>query len=439
MLWDKLPSSVPGYVAPRARRGETASIPILARLRGSFWAEERQTYSFFVNLDGLGRDSLPMLFINGKAELLTDRRNVGDKENVEVRVELGRGIHTIELMQIVPKHNPKRLATYVKQASAKPPYVVPLSPSFFDLSAAISELKRKAFPKPSTVQELAGGNQFKITMNGYATRTIRAWFMDVEGGIPAVKKIRASDMGGNVILPLAEDFDVLRRNEILEIGADDRVTINYQDPTPFDDNNTVHEAFMQASYHNASLFPAFPVAGENNSVSLAQVRRFEAGDPVRVLITDFDRDTSAEPDVVNYQVRTSSGATADLEAIENANHSGVFVGAFFPVDGEPSRASELKVLDGDDIQIIYRDDENTDPGIPWPREALLERVVWRDPVLRVASTISEKLPPEEIAAAVAAQEQARAEAENLGIRLEEQPSIPNYRLITQRPAGGVSV
>ena len=136
---------------------------------------------------------------------------------------------------------------------------------------------------------------------------------------------------------------------------------------------------MQANYHNASLFPTFPVVEANDSVLLAQVRRFEAGDPVRVLMHDFDRDTSAEPDVVKYKVRTSSGATAELEAIKEARQpfGYVFVGAFFPVDGEPNRASELKVVAGDDIQIFYRDDENTD-GIPWPREALLERVVWQD-------------------------------------------------------------
>ena len=67
----------------------------------------------------------------------------------------------------------KALTTFVKQASAEPPYVVPLSPSFFDLSATNNELKKEAFPAPLTIEELAGGNQFRIAMNGYGTSLYR--------------------------------------------------------------------------------------------------------------------------------------------------------------------------------------------------------------------------------------------------------------------------
>ena len=84
--------------------------------------------------------------------------------------------------------------------------------------------------------------------------------MDVEGRVPAVK-IRASDMGGKTILPLAEDFDVLRRNQILEIGADDRVTINYKDQRHFDDNNTVHEAFHAGQLSQCEFIPNIPSCG----------------------------------------------------------------------------------------------------------------------------------------------------------------------------------
>jgi outer membrane protein assembly factor BamD (BamD/ComL family) len=78
----------------------------------------------------------------------------------------------------------------------------------------------------------------------------------------------------------------------------------------------------------------------------------------------------------------------DLEALETGNHSGIFIGRVFPVEAAAQRPSEITVGKGEDLVLVYRDAENTIPGIPWERRSVIEPVVDVVPRLHVYDVAS---------------------------------------------------
>ena len=184
---------------------------------------------------------------------------------------------------------------------------------------------------------------------------------------------------------------------------------------------------MSATYTNGAIRALLHSVDTSTSVpqeSFIPLRRFEPGDPITVEIRDSDLDVSELADVVDFEVTTSSGMTATLQAVETDVHSGLFRGRFFPVlsNQDAGRADALPVGPGDDLEISYLDTENTDQGIPWARRVALEQVVWSDPELRLHSTRSQ---------AIADLKKDASAEENL---TGQEVFKPRYDLVQERPS-----
>ena len=147
-----------------------------------------------------------------------------------------------------------------------------------------------------------------------------------EGSVPSLKKVELSSASGERLLPMDQDFMTLRTNDRLEVGPGDRITVDYEDPSPFGSKDR-YEAYMQATYTDGQLLVGFP---EGEDDRLAAVRRFAIGDDIRLRITDPDLDISNELDRVVVKIRTSAGKETQLEAIETDIHSGSVPDYFFP-------------------------------------------------------------------------------------------------------------
>jgi len=115
-----------------------------------------------------------------------------------------------------------------------------------------------------------------------------------------------------------------------------------------------------------------------------RVLRFRPGNKLYVIIKDDDANVSEQTDIVPFTVRTSSGREVKLEAVESmlagrieegsdgvvpATGSGVFIGKFIPVEGEPKAKGEVQLLPNDEVDVVYMDKQNVFPGIPWERSA----------------------------------------------------------------------
>ena len=419
---------------------------ILVRSRGAFYLEERQVLYFTLNGGAAATvaddqtGGAPTIYINGEA---LSPPTFEDEDDVpvgpiEMPIELAKGVHHIDMVAVVPASAGKSLSAEVLVRSAQETDAQPLAHSSFFNADQQPELLAETLVSPANVTFDQGSNTFELDLVGVSSRIVRLVMLDSKGGEPAINAITMNDAAGERVLPTEKDYREFRQNDILEVGPSDRISITYEDGSPFNPSNDVHEAFMSANYFNASVSPVFaqfvPQPNGTTKEMFGTLRRFDAGDPIRVNITDFDADISADVDQISYTVRTSSGEEISLTAPETSENSGVFIGSFFPVDGDPARPEEIRLRSGDDVLINYRDEENTDPGIPWVREAILEQTFWADPQMRVFSSFPERLTDEEIAAYEASLVDAKPTKPVEGIEIPK-----HYRLVYERPSDSLPI
>lgn len=244
--------------------------------------------------------------------------------------------------------------------------------------------------------EAKGDDLFSVTFApGSQARLLRLLLLDFEGDAPALHRLRLTDAAGSTVLPTKQDFRTLRENQILEIVPGDRITVEYVDPRHVTPNRGRHEAFLNATYYDATLSAASVEyrtdAQGNRRAFYHALRRFRVGDPVTVFIRDPDMDVSPERDEVEFQVRTTSGSPVTLRALETDNHSGVFLATLFPVAEPGSRPADIHVKPGEEILIRYRDEENQNPGVPFDRTYAIEQATYAPPLVAAYRVTSEEL------------------------------------------------
>ena len=385
--------------------------------RTAFFQNERRVRQFKI-ADVGGRTNV-YVYLDG--ELITE------KGGTDFRASVDRGVHTLEVYVAAWRETKFRMMTDAKE----PPYLKPLPAE--DIDPANHPLIRERIDREAAkVTANEDGSEFDVNF-GKDTflRVARLTIVDYETDAPAINRITLTDVDGNRVLPTDQDFMTLRRNQTLEIVPGDVVRVNYRDPTAIEADDELHEAFLEAAYTNAEVLAGFVQVtgrGGNRKTEIIPLRRFEPGDSISMLIDDPDMDVSKNLDVVKFTLRTDSGDTMTLEALETGPYSGKFSGRFFPVAGEadPDKASEVPVEPAEGIQAMYLDKENTDPGVPWERIVNLEQVTWVTPELRAFDFESTRLNEAEAAARA---EEAKARAETSGNEFIP----PRYTMAASRP------
>jgi outer membrane protein assembly factor BamD (BamD/ComL family) len=79
-----------------------------------------------------------------------------------------------------------------------------------------------------------------------------------------------------------------------------------------------------------------------------------------------------------------------LKALETEALSVLFEGRFYPQLTESKRPAEIQITRGATITAVYRDQENTDPGIPTERTVNIEHAKYNDPVFDMFTVSTEK-------------------------------------------------
>lgn len=320
---------------------------------------------------------------------------------VEFKGVLGQGVHRLD-MYIRTRGNTETTFDILSDI-AQPPYLAPSPATMFSLED--NPVMADWFADRSvTVAAADDGGAFDIAFGpGVTARIIRLLLADFETDAPAIDTIHLTAADGRRILPSTLDLLALKENDTLEVVPGDRISVTYRDPRCIDEENRVKETFLSATFANGELHAALLTGyttGDDNlrTPVYTPLRRFKPDDVICVIIDDPDGDTTDKPDTMTFTARTGDGEPVTLRALETEKHSGVFLGKVFPVTGTPQRASEIAVGEGEDLVFAYRDETNTDPGIPWRREVIVESVVYVDPELRVFDMESTPLPPDELAA-----------------------------------------
>ena len=373
----------------------------VGRVSGTIYQPIRQTRTFRVDHKNQLRNVRYLLVVNGEA----------GRDPYEVTRSFGKGIHRVELY-FAAQHGATPEFELLTD-TPEPPYIAPAQPAQFDVTKFPADHEPIGF-QPAQVLTNGVSGQFTVAFApATRARVLRFWLVDFETDAPAIRKITLENAAGEVVLPPALDIVALRNNQTLEIVPGDRVTVTYEDPSPITKERQVQEAFLTATFHNAELSACFvesTVDGAGNrQPQYIPLRRFKPGDAVGVFIHDPDGDMSAAEDRAKFWAQVGKGTRIELEALETAAHSGVFVGRVFPVAGAAQRPGELTVGPGDDVVIGYLDQENTDPGIPWERQVVVEQTVETTPVLRVFETVSRPLTEAELATVARAAPARRVE------------------------------
>ncbi len=400
----------------------------IARLSGAFYQPMRRTRTFqLVPKDDQAGRRLAQYFltVDGKGP----RRAARSGEPETVTLSLGKGVHRIDIYVVARRSGKKQVAELMWDID-KAPYMAVCDPEAFDL-AKHPEIREGIRRPAGQVAADKDGTSFDVVFPPELNaRVIRLKMLDFETDAPAIRRIAFHDRGGKRILPIQQDFMTLRKNGILEIVPGDKITITYQDPTVLTEGKEAQEVSLTATYSNATISACFVEyqmdPGGRRRPRYIPMRRFGAKDKIQVFINDPDMDVSDKLDTVKFAARASDGEPIERVALETGKHTGVFLGAIFPVSGTMRRPSELIVKPGDDVVLTYRDHDNTDPGIPWERGCLVEQVYFKTPELWVYDVRSEPL-----------EEQPKARRPRQGSRQladEDVETVPaTRRLVVTRP------
>jgi len=255
----------------------------------------------------------------------------------------------------------------------------------------------------ATVKVNPEGTTFTVTFApGSRARVLKLFFMGQEGPVPAVNTLALTQPDGKRVLPVSEDFAVLNKNSILEILTGDKVAVRYVDDRFVTKAKEKHERFLEVAFTTAQMqFEFFEMRKGRNDEDeeyYEQLLRFALGKPVLLTVTDADMDTSEKPDSVTVTLESKTGGKRQVVAKESGDSTGIFRVWVTPVAGVPAKETEIQVGPGEMLTAIYRDMENTVPGIPTDRYASLDQAAFAVPELflshaSVTAIDPTKLPP----------------------------------------------
>ncbi|MEJ7595758.1 MAG: tetratricopeptide repeat protein [Planctomycetaceae bacterium] len=202
---------------------------------------------------------------------------------------------------------------------------------------------------------------------------------------------------GHPFIPTEADVMALSENDVLEIAGGDVVTASYTDEVTqiTAGGSRLLTGTLQATYFDAAVTPiAYDFVRERNgSVTTVRKRlkRVEPGERLIVEIVDYDRDQTAAPDQVLFEVTVNDGKPVEFAATETEEYSGIFTRE---VDTAATSAEDkLVVKRGDRIYLRYLDEQNTFPGHSVPRESVVYVNEPTDARVRILETRI-ILPPE---------------------------------------------
>lgn len=396
----------------------------VGRFRAAFYQPSAQTRTFKLEPKGDNRTMRYFFAIDGH---LADESEgaVRDEDKLMIKRRMTRGVHFIDIY-IFGQNNPSARFELLCD-SDEPPYMIACPPAMFD-PEAIPEIAEAVSDTAAVVTPNEEETVFdvKFAPETFA-RVIRFVISDFETDAPAINSISLFSSSEEKILPISQDMLMSPDNDVLEIVPGDTVSISYHDPKVVTEGKEVQEKIMKANFSNAEIWsPLF---------------RFQPGERVDIFVSDQDCDVSGKPDVITIRVRTPVGEPVEIKAMEQdetrrgsgiwepANHSGIFRGTVFPVEGQPKKANEIQVAPEESLVVVYQDVENTDPGVSWPRQLIIPQVSTEPPQLRVyevTSTLMDSRRKEELA--------AQLEKRELSGRVSREEYVPPVReLIASRP------
>ena len=229
-----------------------------------------------------------------------------------------------------------------------------------------------------------------VKLTGAEGRYVRIFIEKFTGTAPRIAEIEVSDATGAVLIPTKGEASVAA-GESLRLTPSDRISAVYEDEVSIASlgkPRTLTQQ-VQATYYNGTIdFVAYDFKEQKGQAVpekfVKQVRRVDPGQRVIIRVTDYDADVSDQRDKVKFTLKTSDGKTQTMEAVETEPFTGVFTKELDIWSAEHPEG--LKLEPGVTLEAAYLDEQNTDPGAPILRTAMLEPVAPGDAKVAFAQT-----------------------------------------------------
>ncbi|NNC88738.1 MAG: tetratricopeptide repeat protein, partial [Akkermansiaceae bacterium] len=351
---------------------------VIYRFRGYFHEPREVTRRFKVELGKykVPEGTHPSVAHPPQFLLAVDGRPITDREQpnrLEGEINLRPGVHSLELWAtgwdcaIGFGRSVKLLANL-----DDPEQLADCPDAFFD-PATFPENTLDHRNGPATVTANEAGTEFKVKFApGSRSRLLKLLIMDHEGSVPALNKLALTGTDGGIVLPVAEDFASLNKNDTLEILTGDKISVRYVDDRFVTETRERHERFLDVAFTNArvefaDMEPRFDQRKGKDMPYYEKLYRFPYDQPLSLAIHDADMDVSGDPDKVTVTLASKAGGEKSFEAVETGDSTGIFKLVITPVAGAAAAANEFQVGEGATITATYLDEENDRPGVPTER------------------------------------------------------------------------
>lgn len=316
------------------------------------------------------------------------------EDSLTITRELAPGLHTIEVWCHIGRDKYEQADIKLLCDEVGKDELVECPPEMFDITR-FPEGLRSQLPQPAAIATEDNGLRVQFGEHSQA-RMVRLVIHGFEGVAPVIRKVTLDNREGEQLLPVAQDYQNLRGNQQLEVLPGDTITARYVDPVTATPKRDRHQRSLGVAFNTGSLTASFLDYEMNKEgervLKLEPIRRFRLDDAIAIVIEDADLDSTTDRDSVEFTVSSTDGDSRTLKALETEEHSGIFIGRVFPVEGEPSRDSEIKIRPGGTLTASYRDVENLDPGIPTDRTTTITHALYGIPVVEAYTKSTEPLP-----------------------------------------------
>ena len=254
---------------------------------------------------------------------------------------------------------------------------------------------------PAKIVAGEDGKEFKVSFAPKSrARLLRLVFLEQEGPVPVVDRIALNGPEGKKILPVAEDFAQLGKNEVLEILTSDKISVRYVDDRFVTESKEKQERFLDVAFTDArvefaDMEPRWSERHGEERPFYEKLLRFSYNEPLSIAVQDADMDSSVEADTVKVSVRSETGGTRELVATETGPSTGVFQATIVPVAGNASGDDQIQVAEGGRLLAVYLDAENNRPGVPSERQGRVVHAGFQTPELLVGNAKAEFMARDE--------------------------------------------
>ena len=402
---EAMTQAIPGKVEWK-RQNRHHNAHVIYRFRGYFHEPREVTRRFKLELGNyqVPEGTHPSVADPPQFLLAVNGRPITDPEKpdlLEGAIQLRPGIHHFEIWATgwdcaIGFGREVRLLANLDEPDA----LVACPDAFFD-PASFPEQSLDHRNAAAALSASPDGTKFTVKFaEGSRARLLKLVILDQEGPVPALNKITLNKPDGSVVLPVAEDFAVLNRNQTLEMLPGDKISVRYVDDRFVTNAKERHERFLDVAFTDgriefADIEPRWSERHRKVMPYYERLLRFEYDKPLSLVVTDPDMDVSGAPDTVRVTLRADGGTPREFQALETGDSTGIFKLLVTPVAKAGGTKDEVVVSTGGSLAAAYLDEENNRPGVPYERLTAINHAAFATPQFVLAHAEVKPWEPEE--------------------------------------------